>query len=136
MPISNLYPTYILATRIHLPTPTYTCQVLVLGFAFRGDLVVLEPLCGAGMRVDSLVDLQRLGRTDGESTPSLRRVCARALGLRLDKSMQCSDWGRRPLTRRQFVYAALDAHVLLRVYDALAPAAGTVCEPCQPDKSL
>jgi len=100
-------------------------KVTTLGFAFRGDLAVLEKLCAqpgaAAARLEprSLVDLQQLCHTRGENTPSLRRVVARTLGLRLDKEQQCSDWARRPLEREQFVYAALDAEVLLRVHDAL-----------------
>ena len=47
------------------------------------------------------------------------RVCARTIGLQLDKKQQCSDWARRPLEQEQFVYAALDAHILLQVYEAL-----------------
>ena len=39
--------------------------------------------------------------------------------MRLDKTQQCSDWARRPLEQEQFVYAALDAHILLQVYEAL-----------------
>ena len=57
-----------------------------------------------------------------EDTPSLRRVCARTIGVRLDKAQQCSDWARRPLLQEQFTYAALDAHILLQVYEALLAA--------------
>jgi ATP-dependent Lhr-like helicase len=50
---------------------------------------------------------------------SLKAVCVRELGIELDKVQQTSDWTRRPLTRRQLAYAALDAEVLLAVADAL-----------------
>ena len=95
-----------------------TEAVVVLGFAFAGDLLVLRPLCGE-VAARNLVDLQTLGRQPGEDTPSLRKVCARTVRRRLDKTQQCSDWARRPLLREQFLYAALDAHVLLGVHDAL-----------------
>jgi ATP-dependent Lhr-like helicase len=49
----------------------------------------------------------------------LAAVCARELGLELDKVEQTSDWRRRPLTVRQQAYAALDAEVLLKLYDRL-----------------
>ena len=105
-------------------------DVAVLGFAFSGDLAVLRPLCGgeggelstglpAAWWTSSLVDVQTLAMRPGEDTPSLRRVCARTIGVRLDKTQQCSDWARRPLEQDQFMYAALDAHVLLQVYEAL-----------------
>jgi hypothetical protein len=91
----------------------------VIGFAFRGDIEVLRPLCGDDMVVCSLMDVQALATAKGEDTPSLRKVCARALGKQLDKSEQCSEWARRPLEREQLVYAALDAQILLPIYQAL-----------------
>ena len=50
---------------------------------------------------------------------SLGVVCARELGLRLDKAMQKADWTRRPLTSRHIDYAALDAEVLVDLYPRL-----------------
>ena len=105
-------------------------DVAVLGFAFSGDLAVLRPLCGgeggelsiglpAAWSTSSLVDVQTLAMRPGEDTPSLRRVCARTIGVRLDKTQQCSNWARRPLEQDQFMYAALDAQILLQVYEAL-----------------
>ena len=43
-------------------------------------------------------------------------------GAQLDKAEQCSDWDARPLRDAQVAYAALDAAVLLRLWDA-RPAA-------------
>jgi len=45
----------------------------------------------------------------------LAAVCERELGVTLDKTAQCSDWERRPLTRDQQRYAAADAEVLLKL---------------------
>ncbi len=41
------------------------------------------------------------------------------LGLPLNKLDQMSDWNKRPLTENQVIYAALDAFVLLEVFEAL-----------------
>ena len=102
-------------------------DVAVLGFAFIGDLAVLRPLCGGGaLSASSLVDVQTLAMRPGEDMPSLRRVCGRTIGVRLDKAEQCSDWARRPLEPAQFLYAALDAHILLPVYEALLATPVTV----------
>ena len=52
-------------------------------------------------------------------------VCARTIGQRLDKTEQCSDWGRRPLRREQLLYAALDALILILVHDSLVSKASS-----------
>ena len=45
------------------------------------------------------------------------------LGVSLDKSLQCSSWGARPLSPEQLKYAALDAAVLLMLLDSIIAAA-------------
>ena len=45
------------------------------------------------------------------------------LGMRLDKGLQCSSWGLRPLSPEQLHYAALDAAVLLMLLDSIIAAA-------------
>jgi ribonuclease D len=44
-------------------------------------------------------------------------VCERELGVVLDKRAQTSNWSCRPLSTDQLEYAALDAEVLLALYD-------------------
>ena len=87
----------------------------LLGFAFEHDRVRLEALlpAAAGRPRRPVVDLQRAGHV------GLRDACATWLGRRLDKSEQCSDWERRPLSRAQIAYAALDAAVLFALHDAI-----------------
>lgn len=41
---------------------------------------------------------------------------------------QVSDWDRRPLSARQVEYAALDARVLVRIYEALVGEGGEEME--------
>ena len=41
------------------------------------------------------------------------------MGQPLDKRQQISDWSKRPLTIAQEEYAILDAHVLIKIYDAV-----------------
>ncbi|MCX6348322.1 MAG: hypothetical protein NTV79_02310 [Candidatus Aureabacteria bacterium] len=48
---------------------------------------------------------------------SLDAVCRRELGRPLDKTYQKSHWLRRPLSPEQIKYAALDAEVMLMLYD-------------------
>lgn len=77
-------------------------------------------LRNAGFAVAGLVDTLRLSRC---ALPlrsfSLASVAEHLFGFTLDKSFQQSDWRRRPLSREQLEYAALDAVVALRVYQEL-----------------
>ena len=68
------------------------------------------------MAIEPVVDTlalsrQHHGKVDGGH--GLKAVCARELGITLDKGEQTSNWARRPLSERQLAYAAVDAEVLL-----------------------
>jgi ribonuclease D len=77
-------------------------------------------LLGAGLRPVAFVDTLRLARAALRlPSYSLAGVTAHLFGIELDKSYQKSNWKRRPLTRSQLEYAALDAYITLRVYDEL-----------------
>lgn len=78
-------------------------------------------LIGAGLRPVAFVDTLRLARSALRlPSYSLAGVVAHLFGIELDKSYQKSNWKRRPLTRAQLEYAAMDAHITLRVYDELS----------------
>ncbi|XP_011870330.1 PREDICTED: uncharacterized protein LOC105563381 isoform X2 [Vollenhovia emeryi] len=51
---------------------------------------------------------------------SLSKLVELCFGQRLDKSDQFSNWELRPLRESQLIYAALDAHCLLEIYNVLA----------------
>ena len=51
---------------------------------------------------------------------SLGSVCERELDRVLDKGEQTSDWTRRPLSASQVAYAALDAEVMLELYEVFS----------------
>lgn len=77
-------------------------------------------LAGTGLKPASFVDTLRLARSALRlPSYSLAGVSAHLFGIELDKSYQKSNWRRRPLTRGQLDYAALDAHIALHVYDEL-----------------
>lgn len=65
---------------------------------------------------DTLVESRRRD-PKVEGGHSLKAVCQRELGLVMDKSEQASDWARRPLSDAQIAYAALDASVLVGLWD-------------------
>lgn len=68
-----------------------------------------------------LIDSLRLAR---KAIPlrsfSLASVAQHLFGMEIDKTHQRSDWQSRPLTREQLAYAALDAQIVLAVYQGLA----------------
>ena len=78
-------------------------------------------LRGAGVRAEGLIDTLRMSRmalTLGSH--SLASLCEHLFGLPIDKTLQKSNWRRRPLTRAQLEYAALDARMALLVYGELS----------------
>jgi ribonuclease D len=78
-------------------------------------------LFGEGLRPAAFIDTLRLARSALRlPSYSLASVSAHLLGIELDKSFQKSNWRRRPLTRAQLQYAAMDAQIVLQVYDQLA----------------
>jgi ribonuclease D len=50
---------------------------------------------------------------------SLQNMLLETLGIEVEKTMQKSDWGRRPLSSQQILYAANDVIYLHRIYEKL-----------------
>lgn len=74
----------------------------------------------AGFEVAGLVDTLKLSRrTLRLRSFSLASVSDYLFGLKLDKTYQQSDWRKRPLSREQLDYAALDAQIALQVFQEL-----------------
>ena len=97
-----------------------------LGFAFSPDADKLTELMkdenGETIREIQVIDLQKLAMLHVGAkghTPGLKSVAAMWLGVHLDKTEQCSDWDRRPLSESQMRYAAADAMVLLDIAAAM-----------------
>lgn len=90
-----------------------------------------EVLGRYGFALDAVLDTRDVSRElrGAARGHSLREVCARELGIEIDKREQTGDWTRRPLTDSQVTYAALDAEVLIRLHAhfqevARSPAVG------------
>ncbi|QDV26220.1 ribonuclease D [Aureliella helgolandensis] len=73
-----------------------------------------------GMAVPKLFDVQvALGLMGGEYPASYGKLLHRLLGENVPKGETRTDWRKRPLTRAQLEYAALDVLHLPLLYDAL-----------------
>jgi len=73
-----------------------------------------------GWSLPRLFDTMAAARRLGRPGLGLSALVEGQFGVRLSKSSQRSDWGRRPLTPDQIAYAALDTHFLLPLHDLLA----------------
>jgi ribonuclease D len=73
-----------------------------------------------GFTVPGLFDTMAAARRLGARELGLSALVESHFGVRLSKSFQRSDWGRRPLSAEQVSYAALDTHYLLELHAVLA----------------
>jgi hypothetical protein len=62
-----------------------------------------------GLRPRCVYDTCRAGRVLYDGAARLADLAGRVLATPMDKTLQASDWGRRPLSREQVAYAARDA---------------------------
>lgn len=77
-------------------------------------------LRGENLNPTSFVDTLSLAHSAlALASYSLASVTEHLFGIPLDKTLQSSNWRRRPLTRLQLEYAAKDAHITLLVYEEL-----------------
>ncbi len=92
-------------------------SVVVVMHGADYDIRVLDRDYGA--RVNGLEDTQIMAQLLGEEKTGLAHLLNQEFGLTLDKKHQRADWGRRPLTSDQLVYAAADTAYLLDLADRL-----------------
>jgi hypothetical protein len=70
-----------------------------------------------GLNVAHYYDLEAASRSIfGQHESSLAAMLQRAFNIRLDKSLQRTDWARRPLPPAMVAYAARDAEMTLALY--------------------
>lgn len=88
------------------------CLVLLHGAG--ADLRVMDE---RGINVVHYYDLEATSRSVfGQHESSLAAMLLRAFNVRLDKSLQRTDWTRRPLPPAMIAYAARDAEMTLALY--------------------
>jgi hypothetical protein len=106
--------------RLFASTSSSLEPAVVVGFACRQDLAQLQATSCPRKEhwltaTTAVVDLKGCVKAPYGNL-GLARCCERYLGKPLDKSEQCSQWTRRPLSPEQRMYAALDAHVCALIY--------------------
>lgn len=93
-------------------------EIKMIAHNARFDEAVLR---GAGVRAEGLIDTLRMSRMALTlASHSLASLSEHLFGLPIDKTLQKSNWRRRPLTRAQIEYAALDARMALLLYGELS----------------
>lgn len=80
----------------------------------------LRVMADRGLFIAHYYDLEATSRSIfGQHESSLATMLQRAFHTRLDKSLQRTDWTRRPLPQAMIAYAARDAEVTLALYSWL-----------------
>lgn len=85
--------------------------------AAENDILLLKRDFGFQFR--NVFDTMLAARILGRRSVGLAALLDAHFGVTLDKRVQLTDWGRRPLTRQQLSYARLDSHYLLPLADLL-----------------
>jgi hypothetical protein len=84
---------------------------------FHGVGSDLRVLGSRDLEVIHTLDLEAVSRSIfGSRESGLQAMLQRACDIRLDKTLQRSDWTHRPLPSAMFVYAARDAEMTLTLY--------------------
>ncbi|HLG60475.1 MAG TPA: HEAT repeat domain-containing protein [Ktedonosporobacter sp.] len=92
-------------------------ETIVLLHGAGADIRVMAE---RGLNVPHYYDLEATSRSIfGQHESSLAAMLQRAFTIRLDKSLQRTDWTRRPLPPAMIAYAARDAEVTLALYQWL-----------------
>lgn len=114
-------------------------SIVMLGFSCGEDITRLKSSVGVRARpwltsTSAVVDLKPLISLDNPNLKhiGLSKLCNVYCGKPLDKSEQCSLWARRPLTKLQCTYAALDAWAVVAIWNKLRTE---ITEPLLPNRN-
>ena len=85
--------------------------------AAENDILLLHR--DFGWTFGNIFDTLWGARILGWPRPGLASILKERFGVTLDKRMQRTDWGKRPLSPEQLTYARLDTHFLLPLRDEI-----------------
>src|SRR5712692_2669694 len=101
-----------------LASVTANPEITILLHGAGADMQVMAE---RGISVAHYCDLEAASRSIfGQHESSLAAMLQRAFNVRLDKSLQRTDWTRRPLPPAMIAYAARDAEMTLALYTWMA----------------
>jgi ribonuclease D len=92
-------------------------KILKIGVAIRDDLASLNKL--KAFKPAGFIELQSYVKEFGIEAKGLRELSAIALGFRISKAQQVTNWDSDKLTENQLIYAATDAWVCYQIYSRL-----------------
>lgn len=90
-----------------------------VGVAVRDDIRILQKL--NPFQAENFIELQTIAKQLQIDALGLRKLTPIALGFRISKRQQLSNWENPVLTEAQQRYAATDAWVSLKIYQQLHP---------------
>lgn len=92
-------------------------NIVKIGADVAGDIRALHSLRNFTER--GFLDLQQIAPEWGIEEKSLRKISAIVLQERVSKAQRLSNWEASTLTPQQRMYAATDAWVCIKIYEAL-----------------
>jgi hypothetical protein len=106
------------ALRLHNLSPLKAIiENPAISILLHGAGADIRVMAERGLKVAHYYDLEATSRSIfGQHESSLAAMLQRAFHFRLDKSLQRTDWTRRPLPPAMIAYAARDAEVTLALY--------------------
>jgi ribonuclease D len=92
-----------------------------LGHAVCQDLRAICTQLHIPKSVERVIDTWHIfkGLFPEEKFSNLSHICKRLIGKEICKVQTLSDWRRRPLRLNQKHYAAMDAFIVVKIYDKL-----------------
>lgn len=94
-------------------------NICKVGVAVRDDIKGLQKL--RNFPAGNFVDLQSVAKQLHIEAMGLRTLTPIALGFKISKRQQLSNWENEYLNKAQQLYAATDAWVSLKIYQQLQP---------------
>ncbi len=108
-------------------------EKLIVGHSLNNDIECLLKSLGCKdkeikqLKILNIIDVWKLFKSiyPEKRFSSLAFICESVLGKEICKKQTLTNWKRRPLRKNQIHYAALDAHVVLKIYQKLKEEFGS-----------